>query len=326
MGQSYQSYAGSDLGADVFTVLAERTDTLRSSFSGASHPASPVVGQFHLEDAGAVDDLWIYCDQTGGDAWRHVALQRLTFDLNFDPDTAEGRGATTATKQALGMRFENLGTHPVTLAAGNKGMVWFYTGGSENRPYFSDGTSRMGFLHAKDDATTGSFDDVPVEVSALWLDATNPPTLKALGNAVGWLFDATNEKAALLFRVPKSYRQDGDLTVRLLVWLDAAETANDLIEWQGTVRAVTPGVDAIDKTATTIATSTKDVVAVTGAGSLFECDLTIDFDDATNPVAAGDLLVVTINRVTVGGAGKVGGTVLAKPLLLYRQKSIHEKA
>ena len=51
-----------------------------------------------------------------------------------------------------------------------------------------------------------------------------------------------------------------------------------------------------------------------------------DHDDPTNPVSTGCLVLVTIWRKSVGGAGLAGGTVLFRAELAYAQSPRHERA
>jgi hypothetical protein len=114
--------------------------------------------------------------------------------------------------------------------------------------------------------------------------------------------------------------------LRLYVLLNQAETAGDDIEWTGSVRLITPAAAKAGKTATLTAASATDIGSAANAiadGGLHACDVTIDFDDATNPVTAGDLLAAEINRTEVTN---VAGVVLVYARLLYRQKPRHERA
>lgn len=54
--------------------------------------------------------------------------------------------------------------------------------------------------------------------------------------------------------------------------------------------------------------------------------LVVDHDDAANPVSVGCLVLVTLWRKTVGGAGKAGGTVVFRVDLAYAQRPRHERA
>ena len=55
-------------------------------------------------------------------------------------------------------------------------------------------------------------------------------------------------------------------------------------------------------------------------------ELVIDHDDPDNPVSAGCLVLAMVWRKTVGGAGKVGGTIVFRADLAYAQRPRHERA
>ena len=98
MPQTYQSIntgAGGDTVKTGIIRLAERTDTLRSNFSGTSHPTGGVVGQHsYRTDLGAEYVLI----STGPDVWSKVLTGTLAI-------ADGGTGATTASaaRTALGL-------------------------------------------------------------------------------------------------------------------------------------------------------------------------------------------------------------------------------
>jgi hypothetical protein len=145
----------------------------------------------------------------------------------------------------------------------------------------------------------------------------------------GWLFDATNEKRTFVFRVPTNWIGTSDMRFRLYQLLDAAEIAGDDIEWEGSLVAMTPGADYATQLETALADSVKDIGADAQAideGGLHFNDFVLDYNDVTNPIAAGDIVRLTLNRKTVGGAGKVAGTVAIWGELHFIQAPRHERA
>lgn len=330
MGQSFPAINhGSDAGATILVSLDTRTETLRSSFSGASAPGSPVEGQQWLDTSATPRIPKLYLNLGAGAAWYPVCILGRGFaDLNLDPDTADGRAAPFEIKAC---RVENRASLPA-VAAGNKGMLAFLTGDGE--VYVADhaiSAAWKGLLSVvQPTVSAGSYDSVDVDLDGSNPnDGTNPPTQAAKGLVRGWLFDATNEKRRLHFLVPKNWAGNSDLVLRLGCVLNQAEASGDDIEWGGSWVSVTPGDDAVSKTATAFNGTTAPPTDIgsdsegIGDGGFHVCDLAIDFDDASNPVTAGDLIAVEINRSALT---TVGGVIVVFARLLYRQKPRHERA
>ena len=75
-------------------------------------------------------------------------------------------------------------------------------------------------------------------------------------------------------------------------------------------------------------TMVEKVRRIQDAGMEVWCGLILGFDhdDPTNPLSAGCLVLVTVWRKTIGGAGKAGGTVVFRADLAYAQRPRHERA
>ncbi len=178
---------------------------------------------------------------------------------------------------------------------------------------------------------TASYDtqELPVE-GDLGNVATNPPVKTKNGVLEGWLFSATSQRRTFAFVVPNNWQGATDLKLRLHQVLDANQSAHDAIEWSGEIRALAPQNDATSKTATALADAATDIGSVTAAigsgGGPHITTLVLDYDDGSNPIAAGSLLLVTVWRKTVGGAGKAGGTLVFRADLAYAQRPRHERA
>ena len=156
-----------------------------------------------------------------------------------------------------------------------------------------------------------------------------PPTAWTAGTspaARGYLFDATGESMTLQCVVPANFSDDADLALEMWWVLNTAETAADDIDVDCNWISVTPGVDAINKTSTAATAGATDIGAVNGQYDTHKVSITIDYDDATNPVDAGDVLLMEINRKTMGGAGYCAGTALIAARLVYPQKIRHARA
>lgn len=302
--------------------LEGRTNELRAHAISVAAAA----GDVRLNTSGALDFLEVYCDLGSGNAWQPIGpLNRVPADINLDPDPADGRAAPY---QIKALRIEN-GTTLPAVTTGNKGLVRFNT--NDGEVYVADfgvSVAWKGLLSVVKDA---SYDTQELELSGdLGNDGTNPPTKTTIGVLQGWLFDATNEKRTFAFTMPKNWNGASDAKLRLHQVLDAAETAGDDIEWSGEVRVLASQADKVTKTATALAASTKDIGADTegidAGGGPHVNELVLDFDDATNPLSAAALILVTVWRTTVGGAGKVAGVLVYRADLAYVQKPRHERA
>jgi hypothetical protein len=306
--------------------LEQRTLEVRNHHSGASAPADPAAG-FTWHDTSAVPHrLWLYSQIDGGDpAWQPLGpLSRLPGPINADPATDDDREAPW---QHYALRVENRATLP-SAVAGNAGLLVYKTGNGEI--YVADQPVANAWKALLSVTQSASRDTVELPMEGdVGNDAANPPTIATKGALEGWLFDATAEKRTFAFVMPKNWQGATDAQVRLWCVLDADETAGDDIEWSGEVRTVVPGAEKVGKAATALAASSTDIGAAADAiadGALHVCELTLDFDDATNPLAAGALVLVTVWRTTVGGAGKVSGTMVFRAELAYAQGPRHERA
>ena len=297
-----QTYAAIDQSAQsVTTVLGHldaRTDSIQTSFSGSAAPGTPAVGWIYYD----TDDeaLYQYGDQDGtGNAWNEIAnLAQLNGDLNFNQN------------EALNMRLENLGAHG-TPASGNDGEIYLLT--SDGECYFLDFTVDNSVKKILSVIAGTTTDAVVIPFGPL--DASNPPTAGTKGTTPtvrGWLFDATNEIMSLNVRVPANYSADGDLTLRLVCVLNQAETAADDIDWTVDLLSLADGESTTGTS--TAATVAHDIGSDNADGDVHFVDITIDYDDASNPVAAGDELLMEIHRTNLD---TVDGVILTSAYLIY---------
>ncbi len=153
----------------------------------------------------------------------------------------------------------------------------------------------------------------------------NPfPTDEREGVLVEWLFDDVAERRTLAAIVPRNWNGASDLRLRLFQVLDQAEVAGNDIEWTGEVRTLAPGQENATKAATPLADAVSNIGAAPDAIDAGDgphvTELIIDHDDATNPVSAGGLVVATLWRKTVGGAGRAGGTIVVPADLAFARR------
>lgn len=273
MGQNFN--ATNSGGANtVMDNLLENTNTLRSGFSGTSHPGTPVAGQVsHRTDEGK---RYVYGDIDGGGAdWFEVVLAHNLCDVDWND------------YEMVDMRVDNRSSDR-TPGAGNVGAVYLETTGGRMK-IVKDSSTLDAVMHG----SNAEFIRERHLAGSLDLDATNPPTAVTVGTTPtirGLLFDATNEKVGMSFQVPDGYSADTDLFVEVACYLNAAETANDTIDATLDLVSLTPNNNELANKTSTQATISHDIGANTAQYSLHTFRFTIDYDDATNPVAAGDML------------------------------------
>ena len=147
---------------------------------------------------------------------------------------------------------------------------------------------------------------------------------------IKWLFDDVAERRTFAFIVPRNWAGTSDLRLRLFQVLGQAQLAGDDVEWTGEVRTLVPGQDVVTKAATALAVAATDVGAdaegISDGGGPHVAELVLDHDDPDNPVSTGCLVLVTVWRASVGGAGKADGVVLFRADLAYAQGARHERA
>ncbi len=289
----------------ILGTLDDRTDALRNCFIGTAAPtgdAGPVEGQIWLDNSGTPYVLKLYADFDGGGVtWNEIAvLKELTSDMEC------------SFQQMNDMRLENRGTAQAVSAA-NEGAVWLLTGDGE--VYFVDNgvDNAVKKVIAVVAGTTVERKDIPL--SPVGIPSSNPPTQVEIGTTPtirGYLLDATNEKFTLTTRIPTNYSEDGDLTLVLRVLLNAAETANDDINVTADLVAFAD-TEAANKTSTQ-ASVDHDIGANNAQYDCHEVPITIDYDDANNPITPNDNLVV---EVYLDSVASVAGVVLIGAHLQY---------
>lgn len=126
------------------------------------------------------------------------------------------------------------------------------------------------------------------------------PTVPAL------LFDATNELASLYHSIPVDADLTQDIIFRLQFSLANVQLNGDTCDFTCDYTATTlAGGGGIAKTSTQI---TGQFTAVTGrlaVGDLYTMDMTIAFDDATNPLASAIGIAFEIHLTNVTGVAAI---------------------
>jgi len=311
----------------AFRELEARTIDLRGCWVGATPPDTPVEGQFWLDTSVIPHRLKQYVRiDGGGPTWQPVGpLSRLPASINADPSVVDDRIAPWEHKA---LRLENRASAPVATPT-NAGLIEYRTTNGEVE--VSDQPVSGGWKWLLSVTPTASFDTVELPLEGdVGNDGTNPPTKARKGALEGWLFDDVLEKRTLAFVVPKNWQGATDAKLRIFQVLGQAEVAGNDIEWSGEVRTLAPGQAKVTKPATVLAPAATDiggvVEAIDDGGGPHVTELVIDHDDATNPLSVGCLVLVTIWRKSVGGAGLASGTVVFRADLAYAQRARHERA
>ena len=149
------------------------------------------------------------------------------------------------------------------------------------------------------------------------------PTETLRAGVAGFLFDADAETLVIQFCVPKDWKPS-DIIIELHCVLAAVETANDLIDWETSVVSIADHED-VDVAPVQTPGAAHNIGAVTAAGSMHNVDITLDYDDGTCPIAAGDNVSLSLSRTAnVGAAGYVAGVILIDICLEYQANKLGE--
>ena len=262
----------------------------------------------------------------GNAGWQPVGpLSRLPASINADPSVVDDR---TAPFEFKALRVENRAALPAASPL-NPGLLVYRLGDGEL--WFADLPVSGGWKGLLSVTPAASYDTVELALEGdLGNDAINPPTKARRGALEGWLFDDVAERRTLAFIVPRNWQGASDLRLRIFQVLGQAQIAGDDVEWAGEVRTLIPGQDRVAKAATPLADAVTDIGAdvegIDDGGGPHVTEFAIDHDDPANPVSAGCLVLATVWRKTVGGAGKAGGTVVFRADLAYAQRPRHERA
>lgn len=309
MSQSWDdTVAATDSGSALFAEMLLRFDALQSMFSGASAPADGDLeaGRTWLDlDGGGtgIDLPMLYSDpDNGGDGW-HGLHEYVHSNINYISATSNTAG------QLVTLGFERTSSDP-TPSANNVGQQIHHTGISKGKVVADASTIEV--------ICSGSNADmIPIELPLeSWTLGSTPPTAATVGTTPAMpalLFDATGETVSRGVRVPAGYSGDADLTLRLQFALVTSETAGDDINITLDLVSVNTDSDEAVTQTSTQATVSHDLGATVTQDTVHTVDLTIDYDDANNPVAAGDWLVLEFhltNTTTVSSVHFVGGQLL----------------
>jgi hypothetical protein len=327
MPAAWNPLQDTDRAKDGIYELEARTLELKGCFIGPVPPSNPVEGMIWVDSSAPPYRVKQYLRiDAGGPSWQPVGpLARLPASINADPSVVDDR---LAPFQFLALRIENRAALPAASPL-NAGLLVYRM--PDGEVFVADLPISGGWKGLLTVTPAASFDTVELALEGdVGNDAVNPPTKTRKGALEGWLFDDVAEKRTFAYVVPKNWQGASDAKLRLFQVLGQAQLAGDDIEWSGDVRTLVPGQDNVAKAATALVDAVTDIGAdvegIDDGGGPYVTELVIDHDNPTNPLSAGCLVLVTVWRKSVGGAGKAGGTVVFHADLAYAQRPRHERA
>ena len=146
---------------------------------------------------------------------------------------------------------------------------------------------------------------------------STPPTLDSV--LFGWAFDADAEAIRCEAAVPEDWDGASNMTLRLHWHASATIDDTETMKWQVTWGTIDAG-EAADNGTEVVSATTYTQSGAGTAKEYFQTDLTIDFDDAGQPIAKGDLLTFLIQLDASNSTGVSVGSndgVLVKVELRY---------
>lgn len=214
-----------------------------------------------------------------------------------------------------GMRLKDYATGSLPAAgAGEDGAVRYDSTKKQAVLYTDAGRFYVPLLNI--DAT--DYFPIPCDLN---VTGSGTPATAGTTRWGGWVMDADSEELNWVARyvVPDGWTGANDLLLEVEFYLSALETANDDVDLDCNWHSLTHASgDAVDKTYTAATQVNYDIGAsAVNALDKHKTRITLAYNDATNPIAAGDAVAGYILRTTtVGDAGKVAGIVVTKINLL----------
>lgn len=292
------SVGAGDSGTTVLTNHEANGILLQKNFIDTADPGSPPNGQEWIRS----DDVKKYCQISGAKTevlWKYVLNQTLNAQSN----------------QITNLVSESLATGSLpTPGAGTKGRHWF----DSTLSISGYTTATANYYHGGFNVDASEYVAIPCSLNTA-LTVAGAATAATDTRAGGWLMDATTDELNFLasLPVPSGWTAANNLILEVEFHLAAAETANDDVDMDCSWLSLTPGSgDGTDKTVTAATTVNYDIGAAASQYDVHRLRVTIVYNDATNPVAAGDYISGYIVRNTVGGAGKVANIVVHRVTLL----------
>jgi len=129
------------------------------------------------------------------------------------------------------------------------------------------------------------------------------PTFEVNGIVGGLGFDADAEAAYLNFEIPSSWDGTSDLKLKVY-WVAESGDApllNETVKWDFEYRSLVWGTEDADNGTAVTATATYTETADPGDDQdTHTTEITLDFDDANQPLTAGDVIIGRFDRDVTG--------------------------
>ncbi len=154
--------------------------------------------------------------------------------------------------------------------------------------------------------------------------AVTAPTEATKDGVAGFLFDADTELLTIQFCVPKDWDGESDIDLVLHCILNAAETANDLIDWETSIKSIADHENILTAGTQTPGVN-HDIGDFNADGDFHIVFIVLDYDDGTCPIAADDNVSITLSRTSnVGTAGYVAGVIVIDICIAYQSSKLGE--
>lgn len=272
------------------------------TFRGTAKDAAYGEGYQWVDSSAAAEVHKLYYDADGSGPADYEVGSRQHGDLKF---LGTGGG------QVFDLRFENV-TSDATPAASNVGGVKYRTDTKQLR--LVRDSSVLGTVVNVPD---GGYISKELPVHAWDLDATNPPTAVTIGTTPtirGLLFNATNQKMSCAVVVPAGYSAAADCKLRIWGYLNSAETASDTIDVAIQLLSLQADNGELATATSTQYTKSESIGAQNTQYALHKLDVVLTYNDATNPIAAGDLLEI---EFALSSVASVAGFIFRTAQLLF---------
>lgn len=287
--------------ADRLVLSAANEQILWATGRSATPDANKVEGTQRVDSSAAAEVHKIYIDADGTGPVEIEVGSKQHGDLEF---------IGTNGGELKYAKLEQRGADR-TPAAGQIGAVWQRTDTRQVR--FNRDASIVATLVKADDGAYIS-KELPLESWTLGGTAPAPATKDTTPAAPGLRFTATTQKITRLVRVPAGFSGTADCKLRLYFALNAAETSGDDINVTVDMVSVTKvTTDALGQTSTQYTGTTDIGGTATQDGAIHVVDVALTYNDANNPIAAGDFLAFEVsltNLTTIADVLFLGGELL----------------
>lgn len=219
-------------------------------------------------------------------ATAHIAVQNVDFDGN----------------EALNILAEKVATGSLVTT---EAQIQFDT--TLKYLAWGDGTDTMYAKGFKSDAS--SYVRIPCALNVS--SQGTPATASTATDLGGWQMDASGERLNVVAMkpIPAGWTGANDLVLEVECLLLNAETASDTIDLDMTWRSLSDA-DGPTKTGTEITAVSHDISTGNAQYDRHLVSMTVDFDDATNPVAVDDLFMAEIFHDPAAGGAPVAGIIV----------------